>query len=69
MTQMMKKLGMAGWGVALLMWLGGLLSMWMGGSFMNVNYMTWYWNALVLGVLTIGVKLGILIMLKEERKM
>lgn len=64
-----KKLGMLGWIVAVLMYLGGLLSMWMGGSFLNVNYMTWYWNALVLGVLVLGIKLGVLIMMKEEKKM
>ena len=63
----MKKVGMAGWVVAALMYLGGLMAMYSGGSFMNVHYMTWYQNALVLGVLVLGLKLGILIMLKSQK--
>lgn len=66
---MMKKVGMLGWVVAVLMYLGGLISMAIGGEFLNVNYMTWYVNALVLGVLVLGAKLGVLIMLKEEKRM
>ena len=66
---MMKKLGMLGWVVAVLMYLAGLIAMWMGGSFMSVSYMSWYINALVLGILAIGVKLGVLIMMKEEKRM
>lgn len=62
-----KKVSMALWVIAFLMYLGGLMAMYSGGSFMNVSYMTWYWNALVLGVLVIGLKLGILIMLKSEK--
>ena len=57
---------MLGWVVAALMYLGGLLAMGMGGELLSVNYMTWYWNALVLGVLVLGIKLGVLIMLKSE---
>ncbi|OGF65644.1 hypothetical protein A2757_02720 [Candidatus Giovannonibacteria bacterium RIFCSPHIGHO2_01_FULL_48_47] len=66
---MMKKVGMLGWIFASLMYLGGLVSMALGSEFLNVNYMTWYWNALVLGVLVLGSKLGVLIMLKEEKRM
>ncbi len=65
----MKKVGIAGWVVAVLMYLGGLISMALGSEFLNVNYMTWYWNALVLGVLVLGLKLGVLVMLKEEKRM
>lgn len=67
MTMGMKKLGMLLWLAAALMYLGGLLSMARGGEFLNVHYMTWYWNALVVGILAVGVKLGVLIMFKSER--
>ena len=65
--QLMKKGAKAGWALSALVYLGGLLAMWMGGEFLSVSYMSWYWNALVLGILTIGVKVGILIMMKSER--
>lgn len=44
------------WIFAFLSLLGGLLALWRGGEFYNVSVMTWYWNALVGGVLALGVK-------------
>lgn len=36
--------------------MGGLLALWRGGEFYAVSYMTWYWTALVGGVLAMGVR-------------
>jgi hypothetical protein len=44
------------WILSFLALLGGLLANWQGGEFMNVSVMTWYWNALVGGVLAGGAK-------------
>lgn len=63
-----KKLGMLLWLLAALAYIGGLVSLAWGSDFLGVHYMTWYWNALVAGVLAVGVKLGVLIMMKEEKK-
>ncbi|OGF64801.1 hypothetical protein A2661_01830 [Candidatus Giovannonibacteria bacterium RIFCSPHIGHO2_01_FULL_45_24] len=52
----MKKLSMVLWIVAVLMYLGGLLAYWQGGEFWSVSGMTWYWNALIVGVLVLGAK-------------
>jgi len=68
MIQIMKKLGMLLWLLAALAYIGGLVSLAGGSDFLSVNYMTWYWNALVIGVLALGAKLGVLIMMKEEKR-
>lgn len=44
------------WLAAFLSFLGGLVALWRGGEFSGVNYMTWYWTALVGGVLALGAK-------------
>lgn len=49
-------LGKILWWVAFLSLVGGLLAYWRGGQFMNVTVPTWYWNALVGGVLALGAK-------------
>ena len=67
MTHKIKKLAKVMWLVAVMMYIGGLLALWMGGEFAKVSYMTWYVNALVLGVLAIGAKIGVLIMMKAEK--
>jgi hypothetical protein len=69
MTQKMKKVSMILWVIAALMYVGGFLALASGSEFLSVNWQTWFWNALVLGVLVLGVKLGVLIMMKEEKKM
>lgn len=66
-SENMKKFGIALWSLAALSWLGGFAGLYQGGEFMAVRWETWYWNALVLGVLAIGAKLGVLIMIKEEK--
>lgn len=44
------------WWAAFLSLIGGLLAFWQGGEFYAVSAMTWYWNALVGGVLALGLK-------------
>lgn len=44
------------WVLSFLSLVGGLLAYWQGGQFWGVTVMTWYWNALVGGVLSLGVK-------------
>lgn len=51
-------LGVALWVVGLLSFLGGLLALWMGGAFLDVTVMTWYWTALVSGVLAAAKSKG-----------
>lgn len=48
--------GKALWLAALLSFLGGIAALWRGGEFAGVSYMTWYWTALVGGVLALGVR-------------
>ncbi len=49
------------WILAALSFLAGLVALFSGGSFMDVDWETWYATSLVIGVLTVGVKLGVLI--------
>ena len=44
------------WILSLLAFLGGLTALWRGGEFYGVNFTTWYWTALVGGVLALGAK-------------
>lgn len=46
------------WILSLLALVGGLIALWKGGQFWNVSYTTWYWNALVGGVLAIGAEIS-----------
>ncbi len=46
------------WILSFLALLGGLAAFWRGGEFYGVSVMTWYWNALVGGVLAVGAKLS-----------
>lgn len=48
--------GKALWVFAFLSFIGGLLAFWQGGLFWDVSVMTWYWTALVGGVLALGLK-------------
>lgn len=50
--------GKALWILGFLSLLGGLIALWRGGEFWSVSYVTWYWNALVGGVLAIGAKVS-----------
>ena len=49
-------LGKALWVLSFLALIGGLLAYWKGGEFYGISIMTWYWNALVGGVLAAGKK-------------
>lgn len=49
-------LGKALWVGGVLSFLGGLLAYWQGGEFYGVSGMTWYWTALVAGVLAGGIR-------------
>lgn len=51
-------LGVLLWVFGLLAFLGGLLALWQGGEFLGVAVVTWYWNALVAGVLAVGAKVA-----------
>jgi len=44
------------WILSFLALVGGLLALWRGGEFYGIAVMTWYWNALVGGVLALGAK-------------
>ncbi|MDO8500005.1 MAG: hypothetical protein Q7S66_05140 [bacterium] len=44
------------WVLSFLCFVGGFLALWKGGEFWSVSVMTWYWTALVGGVLSMGVK-------------
>lgn len=44
------------WVLSFLSFVGGLLALWRGGEFYGVSAMTWYWTALVGGVLSLGLK-------------
>jgi len=44
------------WIVGFLLFLAALIALWQGGEFGGVFYMTWYWTALVSGVLSISAK-------------
>jgi len=47
------------WVLSLLALVGGLIALWRGiGEFWGVSYQTWYWNALVGGVLALGAKVS-----------
>lgn len=48
--------GMILWKLALLSFLGGIIAFWRGGEFYSISVMTWYWTALVGGVLALGKK-------------
>lgn len=54
----MPMLGKGLWVLSFLALVGGLLALWRGGEFMGVSVMTWYWNALVGGVLALGAKMS-----------
>lgn len=47
-------LGKALWIGGILSFVGGVVALWQGGEFYSVSYMTWYWTALVAGVLAAG---------------
>ena len=49
-------LGMVLWKYGLLCLIFGLLALFQGGEFLRISVMTWYWNALVGGVLALGAK-------------
>lgn len=51
-------LGKGLWILSLLALVGGLVALWSGGTFLGVAVMTWYWNALVGGVLALGAKMS-----------
>lgn len=51
-------LGVLLWVAGLVSFVGGVVALWQGGEFYGVNYMTWYWTALVSGVLAAGKKGG-----------
>lgn len=44
------------WKLSFLALIGGLVALYRGGEFLQVSVMTWYWNALVGGVLATGAK-------------
>jgi len=44
------------WLLSFVSFLGGLFALYLGGEFWNVSVMTWYWTALVGGVLSFGLK-------------
>ncbi len=44
------------WILSFLALIGGLVALARGGEFYGVAYLTWYWNALVGGVLALGAK-------------
>lgn len=44
------------WALSFLALIGGLVALWQGGEFWSIGVMTWYWNALVGGVLSLGAK-------------
>lgn len=52
----MPVLGKGLWVLAFLALIGGLIALWQGGELWSVSYATWYWNALVGGVLSLGAK-------------
>ncbi len=49
-------LGRGLWWLSLLALIGGLVALWQGGELYGVSHVTWYWNALVGGVLALGAK-------------
>lgn len=51
-------LGKILWWASFLSLIGGLLAYWRGGEFYGVAVPTWYWNALVGGVLAVGLKVS-----------
>lgn len=54
----MPMLGKLLWVLSFLALIGGLAALWRGGEFYGVSYQTWYWNALVGGVLAISLKVS-----------
>lgn len=48
--------GMILWKLGIVFFLGGLVALWQGGEFWGVSFGTWYWTALVSGVLAVGAK-------------
>ena len=44
------------WAGAFLSFVGGFLAFWYGGTFLNISWTTWYWTALVGGVLAAGIR-------------
>ncbi len=49
-------LGKLIWTAAFLSFVGGLVAFYRGGEFWSVSAMTWYWTALVGGVLAVGIR-------------
>ncbi|QQG45385.1 MAG: hypothetical protein HYW89_00390 [Candidatus Sungiibacteriota bacterium] len=49
-------LGKILWGLAFFALIGGLIAYLRSGEFLGVTVTTWYWNALVGGVLALGLK-------------
>ena len=45
------------WVIGVLSFLGGIFALWQGGEFWGVSYQTWYWTALVSGVLSAGARM------------
>ncbi|MDP3785168.1 MAG: hypothetical protein Q8R12_03810 [bacterium] len=52
----MKKVKIILWAVSLLMYVGGFSGLYYGAEFLGINWQTWFWNALVVGILAIGAK-------------
>ena len=46
------------WIIGLLAFIGGFVALWRGGEFYGIAWMTWYWTALVTGVLALGAKMS-----------
>ena len=44
------------WVLGALSFLAGVIALWQGGEFWGISYQTWYWTALVSGVLSAGAK-------------
>ena len=46
------------WILGVLAFFAGIVALWQGGEFFGVSYATWYWTALVSGVLSLGAKVS-----------
>ena len=44
------------WIIGFISFAGGVIAFWQGGEWWGVSVMTWYWTALVAGVLAMGPK-------------
>jgi len=46
------------WIFGVLAFVAGVFALWQGGEFWGIHYQTWYWTALVSGVLSAGGRRG-----------